>query len=133
MNKTSTNAAPIAGTAPLICVVDDDRAVCDSLRLLLRRNGFEVETFSSPHDLLTSRRLDRFDCLIVDQKLPVMTGLELMEILRTRAYLKPAVLMWSAPEPHLSQRIQRAGILQILQKPVETSALLAALGSALRT
>ncbi len=118
---------------PLICVLDDDPAVCDSLRILLTRNDFSVVTYASPNDLLTSPGLDGFDCLLVDQGLPVMSGLEVLEILRTRAYLKPALLMWAAPASQLLQRIQRVGVTSVLQKPIASDALLYALRDALRT
>ncbi len=118
---------------PLICVLDDDPAVCDSLRVLLTRNDFAVDTYASPNDLLASPRLDGFDCLLIDQGLPVMSGLEVLELLRTRAYLKPALLMWAAPASQLLQRIQKVGVVGVLQKPIATDALLQALNRALRT
>ena len=62
-----------------------------------------------------------------------MSGLEVLEILRSRAYLKPALLMWAAPAPQLSQRIQKVGAAGVLQKPITSDALLQSLKAALRT
>ena len=118
---------PSAAIKPRICVLEDDAAVSDSLRVMLDRNGFEVTVFPTAGDFLASRDLDNYDCLIVDFALPVMSGLELLELLRTRAYSKPALLIWGRPEMQLLPRIRRAGICEALAKPLAPDDLMAAL------
>lgn len=129
-----------AANKPRICVLEDDAAVSDSLRVMLDRNGFDVTVFPAAGDFLASRDLDHYDCLIVDLGLPVMSGLELIELLRARAYSKPALLIWGRPETQLMPRIRRAGISEALAKPLAPADLMAALrratdgtNSALRT
>ncbi|MBS0469893.1 MAG: response regulator [Proteobacteria bacterium] len=114
-----------------LCLIEDDGAVADSLRVQLTRNGFAVTIFGSAAEFLASGTLDRYDCLIVDQRLPVMSGLELVELLRTRAYSRPVLLIWGQREPQLLARIARAGIRETLNKPLAPSELLAALDRAL--
>jgi FixJ family two-component response regulator len=113
-----------------ICVLEDDAAVSDSLQVVLGRNGFDVTTFGSAGEFLASHTADSYDCLIVDLGLPLMSGLELIEVLRGRAYSKPAVLIWGRPEGRLLPRIRRAGIAETLAKPVAPAELLDALRKA---
>jgi FixJ family two-component response regulator len=115
---------------PRVCVLEDDAAVSDSLRVVLGRNGFDVTTFGTAGDFLASHSADNYDCLVVDLGLPVMSGLELIEVLRARAYAKPAVLIWGRPEGRLLPRIQRAGISEVLAKPVAPDELLGTLRKA---
>ena len=131
---------PSAVKKPRICILEDDSAVSDSLRVMLDRNGYEVTVFPTAGDFLASRNLDNYACLIVDFALPVMSGLELLELLRARAYSKPALLIWGRPETQLLPRIRRAGISEALPKPLAPDELMAALrravdsgGHALRT
>ncbi|MEJ1970590.1 MAG: response regulator [Rhizomicrobium sp.] len=116
---------------PSICVLEDDPAVCDSLRLMLERNGFSPRTFLSPNDFLMSGKLDRYDCLILDVGLPGMSGLELLELLRARAYSRPVLLIAAATFPHLERRMRKAGASELLMKPIAPDALLSALHRAL--
>ena len=125
---------------PRICILEDDAAVADSLGVMLARNGFEVAVFPTAGEFLASRDLDLYDCLIVDFGLPVMSGLELIELLRARAYSKPALLIWGRQETQLLPRIRRAGIGEALAKPLAPADLIAAVrratdgaGHALRT
>lgn len=114
-----------------LCLIEDDSAVADALRVQLTRNGFAVTIFGNAAEFLASGTLDQYDCLIVDQRLPVMSGLELVELLRTRAYSRPVLLVWGQREPQLLERIARAGIRETLNKPLAPSDLLAALDRAL--
>jgi FixJ family two-component response regulator len=115
-----------------ICVLEDDAAVSDSLRISLERGGFEVANFADASAFLTHARPDVYDCLVVDQRLPVLSGLELVELLRARAYSKPAVLIWGQPEAHLLPRIRRAAITETLVKPLAPQNLVSAVERAIR-
>ena len=110
-----------------ICLLEDDTAVLDSLRLMLERNGFAVKPFKTPNELLMAGNLDSYDCLVLDIRLPGMTGMELLELLRARAYSKPAVLISAANEPQLEERMRKAGVSSHLLKPIVPDILLAAL------
>ena len=69
---------------PTVFVVDDDAAVRDSLRMLLKSVGLPVEVFESGQEFLDADRDDRPGCLVLDIRMPGMSGLELQEVLIVR-------------------------------------------------
>ena len=80
---------------PVVAIVDDDDAVRDSLRCLLEVVGLTVQTFASASEFLAAE-LGHVGCLILDQHMPGITGLELVEHLQTNGSQIP---IWS-PGPH---------------------------------
>ena len=116
---------------PLVGILEDDAAVRDSLRLMLERNGYSVQTFGSPNDFLLTKEIDRFNCLVLDLQLPGMNGLELLELLRVRAYSKPAIMIAASVDPQLESRMQKVGVGDLLHKPIAPDRLLGALRSAI--
>lgn len=115
---------------PLVGVLEDDAAVRDSLRLMLERNGYSVQTFDLPNDFLLTKEIDRFNCLVLDFQLPGMDGLELLELLRLRAYSKPAIMI-AAADPQLESRMRKVGVGDLLRKPIAPDTLLGALRGAI--
>ena len=73
-------------------------------------------------ELLQAGDLEDFDCFVVDQRMPGMTGMELVEVLRGRRVLTPVILMISHPNAALSARAQKAAIA-IVEKPLLGNAL----------
>jgi FixJ family two-component response regulator len=108
--------------AQKIAIVDDDNAVCDSLRFLLEVMGYVVETFLSAAAFLAAdfRKIGR---LILDHHMPQMTGLELAEKLRTDNVSLPILLITGLPSPDI---VARAGLLgiRVLEKPPSEEDLL---------
>ena len=102
---------------PIVIVVDDDAAVRGSLRFALEIEGFAVRTHSSAGDLLNDGDLHGCVCLIIDQKLPGMTGLDLVSALRKKRILTPAILITSYPTAIVQEMAVRAGI-PIVEKPL---------------
>ena len=80
-------------TRPLISVVDDDDSVRESLQGLIRSLGFAVELFASAEHFLNSEHLDDTNCLILDVRLPGISGLELQRQLTVRDCRIPVVLI----------------------------------------
>jgi FixJ family two-component response regulator len=107
----------------LVIVVEDDRAVRDSLTFSLVVEGFAVRAFSDAQQFLAESRLPNFDCLIVDQNMPGMNGLDLISELRARKVKTPAILITSHPNLSVRDRAAAAGI-PIIEKPFLNSALL---------
>jgi len=108
----------------VIYLVDDDDAVRDSARVLLEAYGLTVRPFPSAAALLEQTRGEGGDCLVLDLHMPGMSGLELLELLRKRGILVPAILLTGRFDSALSDRMGKAGTLATLQKPVETPVLL---------
>jgi FixJ family two-component response regulator len=108
---------------PVVIVVDDDPAVRNSLRFSLEIEGFAVRTYAGATELLASRDVGLGACYVVDQKMPEMTGMELIGRLRTRHISAPAILITSQPNKELTARAARADVL-IVEKPLLCDALL---------
>jgi len=105
-------------------IVEDDAAIRDSLRLLLDARGIAARCFESAAELLNSGDLDQFGSLLVDQHMPKMTGIELIELLRSWSVTTPAIMITGAANDRtLADRAKKAGVIAILQKPVASAEL----------
>jgi FixJ family two-component response regulator len=107
----------------IIIVVDDDVAVRDSLKFSLEVEGFSVRVFPRGTDLLREPDLPRCACLIIDQNMPGITGLDVVARLRERQIGVPAILITGHPSPALTTRARSAGI-PIVEKPFLGNALI---------
>jgi two-component system response regulator FixJ len=107
---------------PLVTVVDDDPAVCGSLQFALELEGFVVRTHCSGAELLDAGGLEDCDCFVIDQRMPGMTGMELVDALRQRRILTPVILIISHPSAALSARARKAAV-PIVEKPLLGNAL----------
>jgi two-component system, LuxR family, response regulator FixJ len=102
---------------PLVIVVDDDPAVCGSLKFSLELEGFNVRTYGGGAELLRSDDFNACKCFVIDQRMPAMTGMELIAKLRDQKVLTPAILIISHPSTALSARAATAGV-PIVEKPL---------------
>lgn len=116
---------------PVIAVVDDDGAVRDSLRLLLLTSGYQVAAFSSPLDFLESDAPERCACLVVDVRMPEMTGLEVQERLVAAGRALPVIVMTGHGDVPLAVSAMKAGAVDFIEKPFDEDVLLTALRTAL--
>jgi two-component system response regulator FixJ len=108
---------------PTVIVVDDDAAVRGSLKFALEIEGFAVRAYSQGAEVLDDAALADCACFIIDQKLPGMTGLELVAALRKQRIAAPMILITSHPTIMLQERAARAGV-PIVEKPLLGNALL---------
>jgi len=107
----------------VVIVVDDDEAVRESLRFLLETAGFDVDTFASACQFLSAAHGRRPLCLLVDQHMPQLTGLDLLQRLRETGYTVPAALMTGSPSTSLMRRAKELGVQEILEKPLPDDVL----------
>ena len=112
---------PLTERPPVVVIVDDDPAVCGSLKFALELEGFTVRAYAGAPELLRAGDLG-CDCFVIDQRMPVMSGMELIAKLRDRDVLTPTILLISDPNPALSARAGAAGI-PIVEKPLLGNAL----------
>ena len=112
-----------SGSKFVVLVVEDDLAVLNSLTFSLGIEGFKVHGHTTGEELLNSDNLADCDCFIVDQKLPGMSGLELIAKLRDRHIDTPAILITSHPSSWLRKRAEKADI-PIVEKPLLGNTLL---------
>src|SRR3974390_760498 len=101
---------------PIVAIVDDDPAVCNSLKFSLELEGFAVRTYRSGTQLLDSGELRDCDCFVIDQRMPGLTGMELIATLRRREILTPAILILTQANAVLTARAKLADI-PIVEKP----------------
>lgn len=111
--------------APIIAIVDDDVAVCDSTRFLLEAYHLNVRTYRNAADFL--RDDPKIACLIVDYQMPDLNGLDLVSELRRRGNTVPAIMITATTDPKVEQRATERGIRSVLQKPLASRVLFAAL------
>lgn len=111
-------AAPI----PVIAVIDDDLAVCNSLKFSLELEGFAVRAYRSGAEFLAAGNFRDCKCFIIDQRMPGMSGMEVIAELRRRKVATPAVLVVSQPNKVLSARAAAAHV-PIIEKPLLSNAL----------
>ena len=109
----------------VVAVVDDDEAVCDSTRLLLEIQHFEVRTYLSGLDFLKDDT--GVGCLILDYHMPDLNGLELASQLRARGSEVPIIMITAATDATVERRAAQLGIKRILQKPLSSQLLFSAL------
>jgi two-component system response regulator FixJ len=115
----------------LICIVDDDDRVRDSLRELLESAGYAVEDYNSALRFLASDAALRCQCLIVDVRMPEMDGLALQRELTRRGHRLPVVVVTGHGDVPLAVRAMKAGAAEFLEKPFKDEVLLASIQAAL--
>ena len=120
---SAPNAMPAPPDAkPTVILVYDDAALRTALKFSLELDGFEVTAFESGEDLLRGVLPRQGGCLVLDQNLPGLSGLEALSILRSRANRLPALLITSHPGPGLREAALRANAV-IVEKPLIGDAL----------
>ncbi len=116
---------------PLISIVDDDEAVREATKGLMRALGFLAETFGSAEDFLNFDRLHSTACLIADVQMPQMSGLDLHRHLMASGVSIPTILITAYPDDSVRTRALKAGIVGYLTKPFNKDDLLVYIHSAL--
>jgi FixJ family two-component response regulator len=115
-----------------IAVVDDEPAVCKALERLLRAAKFEVATFCSGADFLSSLSLRRPDCVVLDLHMPGTNGFEVQSRLSADPAGEIGVVVITAHDSSESQaRAMAAGAVAYLRKPVDAQPLLEAIRTAI--
>jgi FixJ family two-component response regulator len=112
----------LAVSIPMIAVVDDDPAVCNSLKFSLELEGFAVRAYRSGAEFLAADGFGDCNCFVIDQRMPGMSGMELISELRGRNVSTPAILIISQPNTVLSARAAEAQV-PIIEKPLLNNAL----------
>lgn len=114
-----------------VYIVEDDEAVRDSLRILLGLRGCRVHDFADAPAFIAAGRALRPACLLVDVKLPGMSGLELQAHVKQEQPDLPVILMTGHGDVAMARTALRAGALDFIEKPINDDELLAAIELAL--
>jgi two-component system, LuxR family, response regulator FixJ len=118
---------------PTVFVVDDDQAVCGFLRELIGMSGQSVETFSSAEEFLISDKVEKPGCLLLDIRMPGMSGLDLQKELRARAIRLPIIFLSAHGDIAMAVQAVKDGAHDFIEKPFSNKHLLACIQSALAT
>jgi FixJ family two-component response regulator len=114
-----------------VCIVDDDEAVRDSMRVLVESYGHLVRDYPSAIAYLSDSGEPEPGCLLLDLHMPGMDGLELVEVLRRRQIQTPAIIVTGQRDSLQLQRVREAGVLALLNKPVTDQELISWIEQAL--
>ena len=118
---------------PLTAVVDDDEAIREAVQSLIRSAGFSAEAFPSAEDFLHSGHLQDTACLIVDVRMPRMSGLEFQRQLTASNCPIPLIFITAHADAAMRARALRAGAAAFLDKPFSDEVLLRAVQAALQS
>jgi FixJ family two-component response regulator len=108
----------------LIYVVDDDQAMCESLSWLLQSMHWQVETYNNADSFLKHYDSNKLSCLILDVRMPGMSGLALQETLQNQHIDIPVIFITGHGDIKMAVRAMKAGAMEFLNKPFNDQELL---------
>ncbi|MEJ2309754.1 MAG: response regulator FixJ [Gammaproteobacteria bacterium] len=125
MNSTDSS------TKSVVFIVDDDEAMRNSLRWLIESVGHTVETYASAQAFLDNHYPGRSGCLLLDVRMPGMSGLELQSQLDSHDIRLPVIILTGHGDVGMAVKAMKAGALDFIEKPFDDELLLAAIEKAL--
>jgi len=129
MNDRRNRAAE--SDVPTVLVVDDDEGMRAGLEFLLASAGHNVKSFASAQEFLDYCRPDMQGCLLLDVRMPGMSGLELQEHLRAERVRMPVIIVTAFANVPMAVQAVKAGAFDFIEKPFESADLLARVHKAL--
>ena len=123
---------PALTTPSIISIVDDDASVRAATKNLLSSHGYTVRTYASAEEFLQSAQLNDTSCVIADVQMPVMSGPQLMAVMRDQGNLIPFIFITAFPDESLRAQVLKAGAICFLAKPFAAPSLIDCLAIALR-
>jgi FixJ family two-component response regulator len=115
----------------IIAIVDDDEPLREALGSVLKAAGFSIDTFASAEEFLDSPHREKIACLILDVRLPGMSGVELQRRLIEAKSSLPIIFVTAHGDASLRELVMEAGAVSFLNKPVRSDALLKEIRTAL--
>ncbi|TNF32860.1 MAG: response regulator transcription factor [Gammaproteobacteria bacterium] len=109
---------------PMVHIVDDDEAIRSSLRLLIKTSGLNPRTYISAEELLETADLNQHGCLVVDIRMPGMSGLELQQHLNRNQYKIPLIIITGHGDIEMAVQAMKSGARDFLEKPVDNDKLI---------
>jgi FixJ family two-component response regulator len=126
----AASVLPMSQASPIVFVVDDDISVRESLELLIRHEGFEVETFTSAQEFIERPRTFVASCLVLDISLPGLNGLELQKRVAVERPDMPIIFITGHGNIPMTVQAMKAGAVEFLTKPFSDDVLLSAIHNA---
>lgn len=122
---------PNANDTALVHIVDDDESLRRALDSLFRSVGLDTKTYGSAREFLDAKREDKPGCLVLDIRLPGMSGLEFQEQLAGHGVHLPAIMITGHGDIPMSVRAMKAGAVDFLPKPFRDQDMLDAVTAAI--
>jgi FixJ family two-component response regulator len=122
---------PVDQTSRLIPIIDDDEAMRDSLRDLMEAAGLSARCFGSAEEFLESDLHHKAGCLIVDIRMPGMSGLQLQARLKEEGCNVPIIFITAHGDARMRIQTMREGAVEFLAKPFDHQVLLRTVRTAL--
>nr|WP_281720699.1 response regulator [Nitrosomonas nitrosa] len=113
-----------------VALIDDEESVRRALKRVLRVADFDVETFASGGEFMTSLQWRRPDCVIVDVHMPGITGFDVLRQLSKEEPSIPTILITAFDDPEFEFRAKRCGAYRFLRKPITSEKLIEAVQAA---
>jgi FixJ family two-component response regulator len=121
----------LSQSTTVVFIVDDDVSVRESVELLLRHEGFGVETFVSAQEFLKRPRATVPSCLVLDYSLPGLNGLELQKLVAVERHEMPIIFITGHGDVPITVKAMKAGAVEFLTKPFSDDVLLTAIRNAI--
>jgi FixJ family two-component response regulator len=118
-------------TSPLVLIIDDDELVRRAMQVLLRSTGLRTALFASAQELLDADLPDDVGCIVMDVRLPRMSGLEFQTRLREKGDDRPIIFITGHGDVPMTVRAMKAGAIDFLEKPFRDQDMLDAIDTAL--
>jgi len=115
----------------MIYVIDDDESVRKAFKRLLRSVKFDVETFSCAEEFLKSQKPDKNSCIIIDIRMPGLTGFDLQRELNTQGIRIPVIVISASDDAQVREQARDLGAVAFFRKPIDDQALLDAISWAI--
>jgi FixJ family two-component response regulator len=115
----------------LVLIVDDDERVCQAVQELVRSVGLDAACFGSAQELLQSEAYERPGCLVLDVRLPGLSGLDFQQHLNSSGKTKPIVFITGHADIPMTVQAIKAGAVDFLTKPFRDQSLLDAIKAAI--
>lgn len=131
IRQSSVKPAPASPSPPLVVIVDDDPAVRESLDSLIRSVGLATRLFGAPAELLQVALPDVLGCIILDVRLPGISGLDFQDQLARQGISLPIVFMTGHGDIPMTVRAMKAGAVDFLSKPFRDQEMLDAVTAAI--
>jgi len=109
---------------PRVYVVDDDEAMCKSMKFLITSVGLDAVIFNSSKEFIDTFDDEKASCVLLDIRMPEYSGLEIQEILNERGVKIPIIFITSHKDIHVAVKAMKAGALDFLTKPFSEQQLL---------
>jgi two-component system, LuxR family, response regulator FixJ len=109
---------------PIVYIVDDDKAIRDSLSFLMKSVGFESRAYTSAEAFLDQADLEKPGCLVVDVRMQGMSGLELQHLLSERGSKLPVIIITGHGDVPMAVQAMKAGAVDFLEKPYNNELLI---------